>query len=236
MTWSNGTASKVADVIFDKGVMTPIDINVPLSGISSLYLQVTAGGRIFTSPTANVKEDFNFGMNSKFKYYGGQFEFNAVGKLEARGVSIQSDTTEYNSGLPWEHVGISLGPPHEPGDLVRVRWNPNISCTNCDSEEFKRCDDYGTCRKLRVDSIGHQVTLCAGCGGYPTPDQCLYPTIKTNSPVDMEVTPPKGDCLYRGDHLLFTVYTSICKDIYYESEGKWYSGGCDSWTSVELGW
>jgi hypothetical protein len=54
MTWSNGTASKVADVIFDKGVMTPIDINVPLSGGSSLYLQVTAGGRIFTSPEIEV--------------------------------------------------------------------------------------------------------------------------------------------------------------------------------------
>ena len=50
MLLSNGTASKVADVIFDKGVMTPIDINVSLSGGSSLYLQVTAGGRIFTSP------------------------------------------------------------------------------------------------------------------------------------------------------------------------------------------
>lgn len=117
--------------------------------------------------------------------------------------------------------------------MVKVRWNPNISCTNCDSEEFKRCDDYGTCRKLRVGSIVNQVTLCAGCEGYPTPDKCLYPTIKTNSPVDMEVTPQKGDCY---GHLLFKVYTYICTDIYYETEGKWYSGGCDGWKSVELGW
>jgi hypothetical protein len=212
----------------------------------TFVLQFKDDTELETQPCKGV----NFGMKSKFEYDGGQFEFNPVGNLEARGVSIESDTVKYDHSrrypgkgfFPGEHVGIAISvPPHEPGDLVRVRWIPNISCTNCDSEEFKRCDDFGICHKLRVNFIGHDVNLCAGCGSYlePEKDMCLYRGIKVNSPVDMEVTPPppKGSCY--DYHILFKVYTSICTHIYREDlgdENGWYSGGCDSWTSVELGW
>jgi hypothetical protein len=50
------TSSKAADVEFINGVMTPIDIDLSLNPGSNLYLQVTTGGRIFTSlPTPTTR-------------------------------------------------------------------------------------------------------------------------------------------------------------------------------------
>lgn len=228
MTSSNGTALKVADVIFDKGVMTPININVPLSGASSLYLQVTAGGRIFTSPTK--VEGVNFGMNSTFKYYGGQFNFISVGTLEARGVTLWSDTLEYTDPpyrLPWEWVRLSNSSV-KGGDLVKIRWIPNISCTNCGSEEFKICkqpEDGGKCSKLRLKTITYDATLCAGgncMGGGLATANCVTRSFEGwNSSVDMEVTSKEGEC---AEVIRFHVDTDISMEQYYEYKEVWIDG------------
>lgn len=133
MTSSNGTASNVADVIFDKGVMTPIDINVPLSGASSLYLQVTAGGRIFTSPVTVgggvplqpfvTAWDFSRGRHESLNFHSPDIAtWTCNGSVDAPGLTVTKDKIVGDFSYYDHYQAVTL----RAGGTIKLTYSCNV--------------------------------------------------------------------------------------------------------------